>query len=245
MNLCPLVQTWTITVIHPSEHTHTNTHTQSCANTHTIDVILLFFFPFLFLISTQMFLVHFELMLSKSLEVYEWQKSLQKVSHYIIGASFDSSISISFILYHFDMFILSIGVHREKYRSWHLNWPGRVNEGKLERVNQLYTYIRFQMCMYINQYVHNLPKTLEKIGFSLSWSLSFPNPPLFLFCFWLSHSDRWGAGCISPKTNPQQWTGYLVRYRKRRQALRDLGVHGDYSLYPTCECDSQVALSTV
>lgn len=163
-------------------HTHKHTHSVLCKHTY-YRCHFAFFFPFLFLISTQMFLVHFELMLSKSLEVYEWQKSLQKVSHYIIGASFDSSISISFILYHFDMFILSIGVHREKYRSWHLNWPGRVNEGKVERVNQLYTYIRFQMCMYINQYVHNLPKTLEKIGFSLSWSLSFPNPPPFFVLF--------------------------------------------------------------
>lgn len=42
------------------------------------------------------------------------EKLLQKVSHYIIGASFDSSISTSFILYNFDMFILSIWVHREK-----------------------------------------------------------------------------------------------------------------------------------
>lgn len=59
-------------------------------------------------------------------------------SHYVIGASFDSSISISFILYNFDMFILSIWVHREKIaRSWHLNWPRERKEfrdsGKAQR----------------------------------------------------------------------------------------------------------------
>lgn len=88
--------------------------------------------------------------------------------------------------------------------------------------------------MYINQYVHILPRTLEKIGFSLSSSLSFPN--LFLFpssC--IRDILVIGEGCALVLKQIHS-SGHLVRYIKTRQTLQDCCssdcVLGDSPLYP-------------
>lgn len=107
-------------------------------------------------------------------------KLLQKISHYIIGASFDSSICVFVIciiliclcLYHLVKFM--------ERRKQGVTQAWKKSKSKWKKIyiyNQFYTYTGFQMYMYINQHVHILAK-----GFDFLRGHLHPGPaPVILY----------------------------------------------------------------